>query len=362
MKAGLSLQELAENLERQNEAKRDFLVDTRELTLLPGDGEAPAELHLPNGAGEFELVGVAPRQISENLKMPAKYWDMLEADHRSLLAHSVNTLFREKPSTRMVRCLDYTGDDNGGTKTARAYLSDRYMRRDNYDVAKAALAALSDIPEVTIPTSQITDGYLHMTALAPKIEGEVKSGDIVQAGVRIRNSEVGLAALSVEPILYRLWCSNGCGTWEKTRIMHVGGRQEMNDEAVRVMSDQTLALDDQAFFAKLGDMIRSAVDETKFNDFLIQMRVAADSAPMERPQTAMEELGKRMGVTEDEGENILRHLIEGSDLSCYGALNAFTRAAQDHTSYDRSMEMESMGGRILAMAGTREWEAVASAR
>jgi hypothetical protein len=370
MKAGLSLQQLAAELDRQNEAKRDFLVDTREMALLPGtaqiDGEdggtvyTPPELYLPDGTGEFELDGrIVRRQVGDHLGMPAKYWDMLEADHRGLLAHSVSTLFREKPGRQMVRCMDY-GD---GTPTARAFLSDMYLRRDNAEVAAAALSVLADIPDVHVPTAEITHNHLYITALAPRVQGEVKKGDVVQAGLRITNSEIGVGALKVEPILYRLWCSNGCGTWERSRVYrfrHVGGRADMNEETVRVLSAQTEKKADDLFFSQLADVMRAAVDETTFNAALVQMQLAASSEPMKVPVKAMEELGKKFSVSESEGEGILNHLIQGGDLTAYGALNAYTRHAQDVESYDRSMELEAIGGQILGMAGTREWAAIAS--
>lgn len=37
---------------------------------------------------------------------------------------------------------------------------------------------------------------------------EVRKGDIVQAGVMISNSEVGLGAVSIQPLVYRLVCTN----------------------------------------------------------------------------------------------------------------------------------------------------------
>lgn len=367
MKTGLTLTQLAQELDRQNRAKRDFLVDTRQLTVLPpaapADGDdAPVwipELTLPDSAGEFTIRGVAPRQIGDHLKIPARFWDLLATEHGALLAHNVNTLFRERPSTRMVRCLDF-GDDGG--RYARAFLSDRYLRRDNYEVAQAALKVLADVPDVQIPTSQVTDKHLYITALAPRVQGEVKVGDTVQAGIRITNSEVGWGALKVEPLVFRLICLNGMTVAKATRVMHIGGTIGMdNDEVIRVLSDETLALDDKAFFAKLADVMRSAVDETAFNAIVAQMREAAGSPRMEKPQAAMVELGKKFNVGEAEGESILGHLIEGGDLTAYGALNAFTRAAQDVESYDRSMELEAAGGKILEMAGTREWARIAAA-
>lgn len=371
MKSGLSLQDLAKELDSQTKAKRDFLVDTRDITALAvsgvDDAERRVEVHLPDGTGEFRVNGVAHRQLGDYLGIPAKFYDMLLKGkdgtklplepQPGLLTTNLNTLLREKPSKRMVRCFDYGEED----RVARAFLSNRYLRRDNAQVAEAALKVLGEIPDVQIPTSQITEKHMYITALAPRVQGEVKAGDVVQAGVRIKNSEVGWGALTVEPILYRLWCSNGCGTWEKTRIFHLGSELE-SEETVRVLTDETLAKDDEAFFAKLADVMRAAVDETKFNEFLVQMRLAASSEKMERPKEAMEELGKKFNVSEGEGESILAHLIEGADLTAYGALNAFTRTAQDVSSYERSMELEDAGGKILAMAGTQEWTRVATAR
>lgn len=366
MKAGLSLQALAQELDKQNQAKRDFLVDTREMTVFattPTE-EVPSglELNLPSGEGEFEIKNdaVVRRQIGDHLGVPAKYWDMLQGGHTPLLAHTVNTLLREKNAGKqMVRTLDYGPDK----RHARAFLSDRYLRRDNAQVVEAALTVLGEIPDVQFPTSQVTEKHLHLTAVCPKVEGEVKVGQIVQAGVRIRNSEVGWGALSVEPVLYCLWCTNGCSTMDVTRIFRIvhSGPQIDSDETLKVLSNETLKKDDEAFFAKLADVMRAAVDETIFNDALVQMRLAAESKPMEKPVEAMEELTGRFDFSDGEKGSILNHLIQGGDLTAFGALNAVTRAAQDVESYDRSMELERTGGKILAMAGTSAWDRIATA-
>ena len=41
---------------------------------------------------------------------------------------------------------------------------------------------------------------------------------------------------------------------------------------------------------------------------------------------------------------MLRHLIEGGDLSAYGLVNAVTHFAQDVDDYDRATEFEALGG------------------
>jgi hypothetical protein len=362
MKNGLTLQDLAAELTRQNAAKRDYRVDTRELTLLtPVSDETgakrPSELYLPGGeVPEMRVNENAHRQIGTHLKMPARYYDMLRADHPGLLDRSVNTLFRERQARRTVRALDF-GD---GDPYVRAFLSERYRRLDNHQLAEAVLPVLGEIPDVVFPSCQITDDKMYITALAPRTEAEVKVGDVVQAGVRITNSEVGAGALKVEPLIYRLICTNGMVVAKPIRKFHVG-RVEDNEETLRVLSDETLRKDDEAFFAKMADVVRDAVSEVQFESVVAQLREAMTGQKIEKPIQAMEALQDRYSLSDGEKESVFSHLISGGDLSAFGTLNAVTRAAQDVESYDRSMELEQVGGAILEIAGTPAWERIAVA-
>jgi Domain of unknown function (DUF932) len=370
MYQGLSLEEMARKVQTQAERKDDLVVDTRSLTLLNG-----SELHIADGQGligqslgDFDVTKTAHRQIGERLGIPAKFADRLRDDEneqvKRLLDTNVNTLFREKPERRMVRTFrphttehpDGQVQDHPGI--ARAFLSDSYRRRDNDELLTAILPILGAIPDVQFASTGLTESHFYLKAVAPRVQGEVKAGDVVQAGVTIRNSEVGLGSLSIEPFFYRLWCANGCGTAEVTRHYHVGKHVEV-DEDSRVFADATLKLEDEAFFAKVGDTVAAAVDETRFNALLVTLREAAEGARMAKPQEAVERLSKRFTLTDDEGESVLRHLIEGGDLSQYGALNAVTRASHDALNYDRASELEQIGGKVLALVPA-EWEAIAA--
>lgn len=64
-------------------------------------------------------------------------------------------------------------------------------------------------------------------------------------------------------------------------------------------------------------------------------------------EQSVKALGKSYSLTQDEQDNILRHLITDGDLSHYGLTNAITRSAQDATSYDRAIELEEIGGVFL---------------
>ena len=367
MKQGLTLTEMAATIERQAARKEDFVIDTRQVTMLGG-----CELSLPVGpddaAVEYALSDIAHRQIGARLGIHATYYDKLRepdsslsdedrAALRALLDTNVNTLFRRVPERRMVRT--FTPDGMDGIGTARAFLSDRYRARDNDELAQHVLPILGRIPDVTFPGLEITDRNMYVKAVAPRLERDIAVGDPVQAGVMIKNSEVGHGSLSVQPFVYRLICLNGMVSMSAVRHYHVGKRAE-TDDTLRVLSDATMRLDDEAFFSAVADVVTAAVSETTFNLIVDQLRAARTGERIAKPVEAVERIAKRFALTEGEGESVLRHLIEGGDLSAYGALNAVTRAAHDADSYDRSTELEEIGGRMLDIAGTPDWHAIAA--
>jgi len=345
MKAGRTLQELAVEIRRQSETKRDFLADTRELTMLGG-----RELHV-GGQGEFGLRGLAHDQIADHLEIPRRYYERLRSEHPNLLDANVNGLLRATSTRRLVRTLD---------GQARAYLSDRYRRLDNDELAEAVLPVLSELPGLEVVSCEITERRLYLKATTSRVAGEVKKGDQVQAGVLISNSEVGQGSLLVQPLVYRLVCQNGMVAGDSVRRYHVG-RQIDSDDALSVYRDETLVADDRAFWLKVSDVVRAAVSEVRFSSLLQQLRLSSEGPRLEQPQLGVEELGRRFHLTEGERDSVLRHLIEGGDLSQYGVLNAVTRASQDVPDYERATELEALGGTVLAMDGA-QWRNLAGAR
>lgn len=346
------LNSFAAALATEAEAHADYIADTRQITMLGTE-----ELSIPVGddgtAEEFGITQHAHRQIGTHLGIPAKFYDRLREtpELRGLLDTNVNRLLRHQPARRMVR----TAHGN-----ARAFLSDRYRRRDNFELVEHVLPILAGIPDVEFDGLGVTDTRMYLTALSPRVRGTIKEGDDVQAGVRITNSEIGLGALKVEPIVFRLVCSNGMVAGRALRAFHVGRQAEVLEDAYRVFTDETMRKDDEAFFSKVADVVRAAVDDVTFGRIVAQLREAATGEPMVDPLDAVEKLGQRLTLAEDEQRSVLRHLIEGGDLTRWGAINAVTRAAQDVESMDRSMELEELGGSVLDMPD-REWRALAAA-
>jgi hypothetical protein len=345
MRAGRTLPELAAEVERRRRGKLDLLADSRELALRTGGSGSQLRV---GGGQTLDIGELAHEQIADHLEIPRRYYGRLRERHPELLDHSVNALFREAPSRRLVRALD---------GRVRAFLSDRYRRLDHEDLCEAVLPVLGAIPDVAFPSVEVTETHLYLKAVAPRVSGEVRRGDVVQAGVVVTNSEVGLGALVIRPLIFRLVCENGLIVDDPLRRHHVGRHIEAA-EGGALYGDETLRADDRAFWLKVRDLVRVAVTESRFAATLDRLRGAAASAEMSDPSSGVRELGRRFGFGVGEQSSVLRHLTLGGDLTRYGAINAVTRASQEAPAYDRATELEAVAGSIMEM-DAKSWAHVA---
>lgn len=90
----------------------------------------------------------------------------------------------------------------------RAFLSDRYRRIDNLELLEAVLPIIKEMKRTEIISSEVTPTNMYIKVINKKLKAQVGLNDIVQAGLVISNSEVGLGSLKVEPLIYRLICKN----------------------------------------------------------------------------------------------------------------------------------------------------------
>jgi len=344
MKFGRTLTELAIELDRQAKAKHDYMLDTRNIHV--DCDSAVAQMTLRNDAtGESIILNIneiAHNQIGTHLGIPAKYYDKMRDENPILLAENINSWFNKQPKKRMVRTLD---------GTVRAFLSDRYRRIDNYEIAQTVLPIIADMPDAKIESCEVTDERMYIKVVNPRLTTEVVPGDIVQSGMMITNSEVGLGSMTIQPLIYRLVCSNGMVVNDaKTRKYHVGRGNEAYEDFT-LYSDETLIANDKALLLKVQDTVRAVVDQTRFEKVVDLMRQAKGAKITTSNIPAMVELaGTDFGFSKKEGEGILDYLIRGQDLSLYGFANATTRYAQDVPSYDRSTALESIGYTIMGMS------------
>ena len=309
MKKGITLNELAAEIFRQKKVMEDYIVESSKLYMDAENGNPLIRIFDGEGNDRILPLGIgvyAHRQLASYLSIPQNYYNLMLEEKPELLSVNVNEWLAGSKDRRMLRTLD--GE-------ARAFLSDRYKRIDNYDIAQATLPIISEIPDVQIVSCNLTPGKMYIKALNPRLFDDVCPGDTVQAGIIISNSEVGLGAVET---------------------------------------------DDKAFLLKIKDSVRAAVDETRFRMAVEDMRIAK-STPMNTAGVPefVRLTSRAFGITENEEKGVLQHLIEGGDLSLYGLANAVTRFSQDVDSYDRATDLESIGYKILTMP-KKQWSRINS--
>jgi hypothetical protein len=354
MKQGKTLSELAATLERNAEAKRDFVADTREITMSPQDNTLQVGV---NGGGiDASPTDHCHNQVATYTGIGRRYYRKMMEDSPALLAGNVNHWLHKMPeedkaNRRMVRTMD---------GQARAFLSDHYLRVDHEHIAEVALQAFQAVPELDVVSCDVTDRKLYIKAVFPRTEQEVKVGDPVQSGVIVSNSEIGGGRSRVDPFWMRLWCLNGCSSMVKEKgysRIHRGSKIE-NDGIV--YQQDTIEAASKAALLQIRDAVTTFADPKWFDGFVERLRQATEGPIIQKPIDAVQELGKTIGFTSDESDSILERLIRAGDYSQYGMLNAVTNLANDTESYDRASQLEFMGGQILDLNPT-QWERIAVA-
>lgn len=357
-------------LQEERGKQLDFIADTRSICMVPVAEELREQM--PEVEEQQRLVPSAPQvaiipttgsdddwytrtgpvipnahaheQIAAQLKIPVKYYRRMLAEEPDLLAHNVNRWLGEIPARRMFRVRQ---DENIGI--ARAYLSDRYRRLDNLELAESFIPMMTD-PDSGWQIHQcgLTSMRMHIEAVFPDLMGEVRVGDAVALAVKISSSEVGSGALSVQLGVHRLVCSNlmVVPKWSQRQV-HLGRAQ---DEFVALLSDETIRKEDQLIIDKMRDVVTGMADTERFQEL---MGVLTDStrAPIDNPIAATEILGGNLSLTEGELQRVQNNMVQGGDPSMWGLTNALTAAARD-LDFERKAELELAAGTILENAQT----------
>lgn len=340
MKQGMkSIENLYGELIRQREARMDLIANTRSLSVSTENGISTLSIFTDKDIYNFKVTDIAHRQIADRLGIPFKYYERMMNEYPKLLDENVNSWLKFKAEKRMLRTLD---------GKLRAFLSNRYRRLDNLELVDHILPAIAQMKNCSIASCDITETHLYLKVINKSMKAEITEGDIVQAGFVVSNSEIGLGALKVEPLVYRLVCKNGMISKDYAhKKYHTGRNVEDTDNAYELYSDETLKADDKAYFMKVQDIISAAVDETKFMLTVDKMRQAKSIKTGDNPVETVEVLGDKYLLNKNERASVLRHFIMDGNFSQFGLVNAVTRTSQDVEDYNRATELERIGGTIL---------------
>lgn len=328
-------------ISRREEAKQDFIVGPKKMMM-----ENDSDLLISGLDARFKINEIAHRQFATKLDIPKTFYDELPRRAPGLRSTVVNGLLAQDKEKRMVRTLD---------GYARAIVSDRFKPIDNFLVMEAVLPTLKEHKDLVITSLQLSDTRMYMQVIFPKITGEVVVGQPLQYGVNISNSEVGFGSQDVRSFAFVLRCRNGMVGESIMRKYHVGRRAGDDEEDYNVYSNEAIMAELKSFQLRLRDVVRHAVTQTAFNQFLLKMKAATKvMIPDEAVESTVENVTKKYSLSQEDGKQILKNLWKDKDTSKWGLVNAVTALSHTVVDVDKQYEIEKAGNE-LALIGASGW-------
>ncbi|MEV4708202.1 DUF932 domain-containing protein [Actinoplanes sp. NPDC049316] len=316
------------------------------------------------GPGTFALSDVALGGLGAKLDIPVPYLRRLAAENVPLLDDNVNSWLERDDRRFLVRCLRRTPDSGDGT--ARAFLSDRYLRINNLDVLTAAIEGIEKAGvAVQIASCDLTDRRMYVRFVSPEVQVMApellrnyrspfdgrRGSDlpVISGGFLLKNSETGYGRYSLAPWLRIEVCRNG-QTVERGAVgrTHLGAR----------ITDEDGIVDPSAgTIRKLLELITSQTVDTiraYLNVDFVARAVAdlerAAGVTVRRPETTIKVVSQQLHYTKEQQDAILAHFIAGADLSAGGIMQAVTSVARSISDADAAYQMETTASKALRLA------------
>lgn len=315
----------------------------------------------------------AHEQIADKLDINLPYYRKMLAEEPSLLAANVNRWLHRAPAEprllRMVRPLP--GQDvkpfeaSGAPLAVRAYLSDAYKVVDHYSVLQVLAPELTERNAV-LDEWHLSDRRFSLKVTTPTVDigALLQPGrhdfvnEVVAIGIHLSNSETGHGSCSVEVFVRILRCNNGLIVDEALRLVHLGKRQEA--DATWMQSD-TRRLVEAADVLKIRDKVRAGFsDEGRVK---VAERIAeATGMPLagrigSTPfMEFVANVGARFDLSRAEQaalqEQTLAELVQDQrlvkDATRWNLSQGFTALARETADYERKVELERIGWKVIA--------------
>lgn len=199
-------QKIASELKQVRRFDHVVLSNTLEFGEAPDEHGRPVLAVQVEGKTEqlYTFNDHARGQLANRFDIPLEHFERLP---RQLQVAELEHFTRATPEQVTLRAFETAP----GRRMARSFMSGKYTPFDTHAVLETA-APILERDGYELARGNIGRDEASIFAVMPTeydVSGPRARGDIVKAGIAIRNSEIGTASLSVEFLLYRLICTNG---------------------------------------------------------------------------------------------------------------------------------------------------------
>jgi hypothetical protein len=215
------------------------------------------------------------------------------------------------------------------TNLIRALLTDSYAPINNGEILDMIDPYIEDSSDVKWDYQ--TDDILNISITFPKTNTELKVGDVVQTGIHIRNSEVGISSAAVLPFVHRLVCTNGMTRYEGGsgggKFRHIGNAEMLKSRIKGFI--ESAFLESTTIVAQFRESLHRAIPD---------------------PTIYMENLAKdkNLGLTQEAFKHMLQNFSLEPDHNLFGVVNAITRTANLNYAGESRFDLERLSTKVLA--------------
>ncbi|MAQ18785.1 MAG: hypothetical protein CMN30_28810 [Sandaracinus sp.] len=305
--------------------------DSRDMML------APVPLPGRPPSGPYTLRELAFSQLCQRIGAPPPYLKELPA---KLQMANMNWGMASSDASALLRL---AGNE------VRAVVSERYATLDDQTVLSMVADTLDRAGYGSDAMVRSVSTGLH-TVLRVTLPGEgmaVKVGDVIEHGIDIANSEVGLRSVQVTPITHRLICTNGMRAWRSEatmRMRHIGDPDRLAEQlrdAIPV-----------AFAEARGDLDRWRVAVDRLVDSALEEVESLRGLGLSRSDVRAvgQELAASLPAlpSSSSAESVVEAL-RGATTTAFDVANAITATARSKPVAAR-LTMEEAGHRYLVRA------------
>jgi hypothetical protein len=330
------LEEVRDLLKRQRDLQdpKDFDRSFSQMHLSYRGGRVTARFLSPDQGTDGEEMLVhdnAYRQMSSTL-LPARFGNGLLAqaamgDTGEKLSTMSWALWSQKNLTpRMLRSV-LTRDGGKVQRMVRSQHSQGYAVYDNFSFVQDLLDNAPDLGEMAVLDFRVTDTSMRVRlAGVPKDQIELK---VPVPMLELWNSEAGRRRTVLSGGMWKLWCTNGCGTWDSKSEFawrHFGNTERIRDGVASAIGEIRTAA------SGVVEAYNQALDVSIDDAFAFMER------ELRREGATKEQIGRAQSALTDETTT------PGSRLA--STVDAVTLIAQDFDLFEQS-NLERAAARMM---------------
>lgn len=349
--SNITWEKIFRDIENKTESKKDYLLPRKNIKLSEENGHIKgnssklindkktiinkSNTKKENTKIDFSLSDEISGQFFKKLNMPTRYFKkLLKKRQFDLIKDHVdyNKLKRNPDGSLLIRTIKK--DDK---RFIRGVLTDRYNILDDENLYKIVKNILDKKINYNIIDYKKTFKYSSLRITFPDLKKDLnkdkEKGDILKAGLLVVNSEVGFNKLNINPLVYRVVCSNGLTVWQKKH------------EDKKLYSKKHIGLEKREMrkFAEVA--VLSSIKEAKRNMDLLE---ESKNIEIDNSEAKIENYLRSNRINKSIIDNVITELNSTwfNNNSLYSLINSMTSVARN-LDIEKRIDLEKKASKFL---------------